>query len=172
MQTARRTKALALALALAFPAQARAQAPLFIPLVPPAGVVLAPLTLMLLIPLDMELSKTDEKRVRELEARGDWAGVVALATRNLAAAPGDLYWLELRGRALQRQSARGRKTPHTRPETPDCYDNCSCRVNGFFATKLLHAPGTNIFYTCDPDKPLFPGIFSAQWFIRTTLNVV
>lgn len=111
MQTARRTKALALALALAFPAQARAQAPLFIPLVPPAGVVLAPLTLMLLIPLDMELSKTDEKRVRELEARGDWAGVVALATRNLAAAPGDLYWLELRGRALQRQSGCAAAVP-------------------------------------------------------------
>lgn len=111
MQTARRTKALALALALAFPAQARAQAPLFIPLVPPAGVVLAPLALMILIPLGMELSKTDEKRVRELEARGDWAAVVALATRQLAAAPGDLYWLELRGRALQRQSGCAAAVP-------------------------------------------------------------
>ena len=111
MQTARRTKALALALALALPAQARAQAPLFIPLVPPAGVVLAPLALMILIPLGMELSKTDEKRVRELEARGDWAAVVALATRQLAAAPGDLYWLELRGRALQRQSGCAAAVP-------------------------------------------------------------
>ena len=111
MQTARRTKALALALALAFPAQARAQAPLFIPLVPPAGVVLAPLALMILIPLGMELSKTDEKRVRELEARGDWAAVAALATRNLAAAPDDPHWLELRGRALQRQSGCAAAVP-------------------------------------------------------------
>ncbi len=111
MQTARRTKALALALALALPAQTRAQAPLFIPLVPPVGVILAPLALMILVPLGMELSKTDEKRVRELEARGDWAGVVALATRQLAAAPGDLYWLELRGRALQRQSGCAAAVP-------------------------------------------------------------
>ena len=111
MQHARRLKALTLAMVLALPVQARAQAPMFIPLVPPVGVILAPLALMILIPLGMELSKTDEKRVRELEARGDWAAVAALATRNLAAAPDDPHWLELRGRALQRQSGCAAAVP-------------------------------------------------------------
>ncbi len=111
MQHARRLNALTLAIALALPVPARAQAPLFIPLVPPLGAILAPLALMVLVPLGMEMSKTDEKRVRELETRGDWAAVAALATRNLAAAPRDPYWLELRGRALQRQSGCAAAVP-------------------------------------------------------------
>lgn len=111
MQHARRLNALTLMIALALPVPARAQAPLFIPLVPPLGAILAPLALMVLVPLGMELSKTDEKRVRELETRGDWAAVAALATRNLAAAPRDPYWLELRGRALQRQSGCAAAVP-------------------------------------------------------------
>jgi hypothetical protein len=101
MQHPRTLKALALALALGLPMQARAQAPFFVPI--PASILVGPLV-MLLIPLGMELSKSDEKRVQELEARGDWASVVAMATQHLGAKPGDLYWLELRGRALQRQS--------------------------------------------------------------------
>lgn len=111
MQHARRLNALTLMIALALPVPARAQAPLFIPLVPPLGAILAPLALMVLVPLGMEMSKTDEKRVRELETRGDWAAVAALATRNLAAAPRDPYWLELRGRALQRQSGCAAAVP-------------------------------------------------------------
>jgi Flp pilus assembly protein TadD len=62
----------------------------------------------------MELSKSDEKRVQELEARGDWASVVAMATQHLGAKPGDLYWLELRGRALQRQMGCAAALPDLR----------------------------------------------------------
>jgi hypothetical protein len=94
-------KALVLAVALGLPPQVRAQAPFFVPI--PASILVAPLV-MLLIPLGMELSKSDEKRVQELEARGDWASIAAMATQHLGGKPGDLYWLELRGRALQRQS--------------------------------------------------------------------
>ncbi len=104
MQHPRSLKALALALALSLPWPARAQAPIFIPI--PASILVGPLV-MLLIPLGMELSKSDEKRVQELEVRGDWAAVIAMATQHLAANPDDLYWLELRGRALQRQGGCG-----------------------------------------------------------------
>jgi H+/gluconate symporter-like permease len=86
MQHPRTLKALALALALGLPMQARAQAPFFVPI--PASILVGPLV-MLLIPLGMELSKSDEKRVQELEARGDWASVVAMATQHLGAKPGD-----------------------------------------------------------------------------------
>ena len=111
MRHARRLKVLTLAMTLVLPVQARAQAPFPIPFVPPVGVILAPLALMILIPLGMELSKTDEKRVRELEARGEWAAVAALAARNLAVVPNDPHWLELRGRALQRQSGCAAAVP-------------------------------------------------------------
>jgi Flp pilus assembly protein TadD len=111
MQHPRTLKALALALALGLPMQARAQAPFFVPI--PASILVGPLV-MLLIPLGMELSKSDEKRVQELEARGDWASVVAMATQHLGAKPGDLYWLELRGRALQRQMGCAAALPDLR----------------------------------------------------------
>lgn len=88
-----------LALALTA-APARAQAPFPIPV--PASVLTIPL-LLLLIPLGMELSKTDETRIRQLESRGEWGALVALATRRLAERPGDPQWHEVRGRALQRQ---------------------------------------------------------------------
>jgi hypothetical protein len=94
MQHPRTLKALVLAVALGLPLQARAQAPFLVPI--PASILVAPLV-MLLIPLGMELSKSDEKRVQELEARGDWASIAAMATQHLGAKPGDLYWLELRG---------------------------------------------------------------------------
>ncbi len=111
MQHPRTLKALALALALGLPLQARAQAPFFVPI--PASILVGPLV-MLLIPLGMELSKSDEKRVQELEARGDWASIAAMATQHLAAKPGDLYSLELRGRALQRQSGCSAALPDLR----------------------------------------------------------
>ena len=104
-------KALALALALGLPLQARAQMQFLVPI--PASVLVGPL-LMLLVPLGMELSKSDEKRVQELEVRGDWASVAALATQRLVARPQDLYWLELRGRALQRQSGCAAALPDLR----------------------------------------------------------
>jgi hypothetical protein len=111
MQHPRTLKALVLAVALGLPLQARAQAPFLVPI--PASILVAPLV-MLLIPLGMELSKSDEKRVQELEARGDWASIAAMATQHLGAKPGDLYWLELRGRALQRQSGCAAALPDLR----------------------------------------------------------
>lgn len=110
MPLLRRTLAVApLALGLALPAPSRAQAPLpFVPL--NASILVAPL-LLLVIPLAMHLSRSDEKRVRELEARGDWTALAALATKRLQAHPGDVHWLELRGRALQRQGRCKEATP-------------------------------------------------------------
>lgn len=84
---------LAAACALAGPA--RAQLPFPVP--PPAGVLVAPL--LLLLPLAHEWARSDRDRVRELERRHDWRGLETLADRRLAAAPGDARWLGLRGRA-------------------------------------------------------------------------
>jgi tetratricopeptide (TPR) repeat protein len=41
--------------------------------------------------------------VREFEALEDWPGLAAFATRRIQQHPADPHWLELRGRALQRQ---------------------------------------------------------------------
>jgi tetratricopeptide (TPR) repeat protein len=80
----------------------------FVPL--DASILVAPL-LLFVIPLAMHLSRSDEKRMRELEARGDWAAMTALAAKRLQAHPGDVHWLELRGRALQRQGRCIEATP-------------------------------------------------------------
>ena len=79
--------------ALALPA--RAQLPFAVP--PPAGVLVAPL--LLLLPLAHEWTRSDRERARELERRHDWRGLESLADRRLAVAPGDARWLALRGRA-------------------------------------------------------------------------
>jgi hypothetical protein len=100
-----------LALALVAPAPGRAQVGFPIPV--PASVLVVPL-LLLALPLGMELSKSDATRVRELEARRDWRGLAALATRRLDAQPGDLHWHALRGRALQQQGRCGDAIPDLR----------------------------------------------------------
>ncbi len=88
-----------LTLALALPPPSRGQG-FVIPLGP--EILIGPL-LLLIIPLAMQLSRSDESRIRELEARSDWSGLAQLASRRLARDPGNLYWLELRGRTLQRR---------------------------------------------------------------------
>lgn len=90
-----------LVFALVVPMPAKAQASGF-PIPVPPSILTVPL-LLLLIPLGLELSKTDVTRIRDFEARGDWGGVVALASRRLSEHPGSLRWHEIRGRALQRQ---------------------------------------------------------------------
>lgn len=96
----RKTLAAALAASLAMAPGARAQAPMIA--VPVGPEVLAVPLLLLLLTLGMKMSQSDEKTVRELEKRGDWAAVVALADKRLAARADELTWREIRGRALQR----------------------------------------------------------------------
>lgn len=101
MRTMQRTLAvIPLALALAWPAASRGQAPVMV--VPGPAILLGPL-LLFTITLAIQLSRSDQTRVRELEARSDWDGLVRLATQRLARDPHDPHWLELRGGALQRQ---------------------------------------------------------------------
>jgi len=108
-----RLRTLILAFALGAPCLSRAQygGAFVIPVSP--SILLGPL-LLLLIPLGMELSKSDEARVRELESRGDWAGLAALASRRLSEHPDDIYWHELMGRTLQRQGRCGEAVKHLR----------------------------------------------------------
>ena len=102
---------LVLFLGMAAPARAQYEAAFALP--PPASILALPL-LLLLIPLGMQLSKSDEARVRELEARGDWAGLAALAAKRLSEHPDDMYWHELSGRALQRLGRCGDAIPDLR----------------------------------------------------------
>jgi tetratricopeptide (TPR) repeat protein len=97
-----RTLAIApLALALMLPTASRPQATAF-PIAADASILVGPL-LLLVIPLALHLTRSDEKRVREFEALEDWPGLAAFATRRIQQHPADPHWLELRGRALQRQ---------------------------------------------------------------------
>jgi hypothetical protein len=87
----------------------RAQVPpFFIPVGP--EILVAPL-LLLLLPLGLMLTQTDEKTVRDLEARGDWAAIVALADRRLTEHADEATWREIRGRALQRSGRCVLATP-------------------------------------------------------------
>ncbi len=97
-----RTLAVApLALALMLPTTSRPQAP--VPLIAADASLLAGPFLLLVIPLALHLSRSDEKRAREFEALEDWPGLAAFASRRIEQHPGDAHWLELRGRALLRQ---------------------------------------------------------------------
>jgi tetratricopeptide (TPR) repeat protein len=92
-----------LVVALALPMPSHAQAA--------AAFVLAEPLLMMLLQLSINLSRSDEKRVRELEAHGEWSEIAALATKRLSEHPADVHWLEVRGRALQRQGRCKEATP-------------------------------------------------------------
>lgn len=93
-----------LLLALSPPGPAFAQAGGMPILVAPSAGAMAGLLLLPVIPLALMLSQSDAKRLRVLDAREDWDGMTALASRRLAAHPGDPVWHEVRGRALQRQA--------------------------------------------------------------------
>jgi hypothetical protein len=112
---------LVLALASGSAGPSRAQA---FPVPVPPSILAVPL-LLLLIPVGIQLSRSDETEVRRLEAREDWAALVALASRRLAAHPGDVQWHELRGRALQRQGRCGEAIGDLR---------------AVFEHRLVHAP--------------------------------
>jgi hypothetical protein len=89
----------ALAASLVAAPGVRAQIPAFpIPIGPD---VLAVPLLLLLLGLGMKVTPDDEKTVRELERRGDVAGVIALADKRLAERANELTWREIRGWALQ-----------------------------------------------------------------------
>lgn len=121
-----------LALALMLPATSRPQPP--VPFVAVDASILAGPLLLLVIPLALHLSRSDEKRVREFEARDDWPGLASFASSRIEQHPGDTHWLELRGRALQRQG-------RCRDAMPDLSTAFESHLTAPSATKATYAAG-------------------------------
>jgi hypothetical protein len=95
-----------LALTLALPSVAPAQAPFPIPV--PPSVVVGP-ALLLLIP--WAVSRGDGNRIRELQTKGDWDGLAALASARLDKQPEALQWRRCHRSRPIHVAARAHSTP-------------------------------------------------------------
>lgn len=126
-----------IAVALGLTPKAQAQ-PLFAVPIGPEVVVL-PLAL-LLATLWATNSKPQEASVRQLQSRRDWAGLEALANRQLAEHPGDTGWLLARADALQMRGRCGEAIG----DYAQAFDALSAPGTADSSAELRYAAGSNL----------------------------
>lgn len=126
-----------LAVALGLTPKAQAQPMFAVPIGP--EVVVLPLAL-LLATLWATNSKPQEASLRQLQSRRDWAGLEALANRQLAEHPGDTGWLLARAQALQMRGRCGEAIG----DYTQAFDALSAPGAAGSSAELRYAAGSNL----------------------------